>query len=166
MKKQIISLSIILALSSYGLIKSFNSLIPRTEPLVLTVDHRNAELNRFMEKHKCSKEFNKDYLNAADKYQLEYRLLPSISVIESGCGRAYPPATNNIFGWASARSGFPSIPASIDFIAERLANGKYYKGKTLDGKLKSYNSENPAYIGTVKQLMNEMKDIKPYQIKI
>jgi hypothetical protein len=78
-----------------------------------------------------------DFLAAADRHGLDWRLLPSICVIESGGGKNY--SRNNVFGWGSAARGFSSIRESIYLVASRLANSKLYKDKGLDGKLATYN---------------------------
>lgn len=166
MKKIIIGLAIC-GVVSYGLIQHFNAAIPRNEPLTLNIDHRIPALEEFMLKQKCPTPYYiKEYLNAADEYKIDYRVLPSISIIESRCGRQYPQGSNNLWGWASARSGFSSISNGINFINQQLAQGKYYKDKTLKGKLKAYNSVNPQYYNEVTNLIDQMPDIVPYQIKI
>ena len=91
-----------------------------------------------------------EFLAAADRHRLDWRLLPSISVIESGGGKNY--TQNNIFGWGSATRGFASIRKSIDWVAARLANSKLYKGKDLDGILATYNPR-PGYRARVKSVM-------------
>lgn len=168
MNKKIICLSIILALTSYGLIKSFDSMIPRSEPLVLNVDHRVPELNRFMDKQLCPKPYYvKEYLNAADKYNLDYRLLPAISVQESSCGRHACGDGIRRWGFGSCKGyTFKSVAEGIDYVSNQLENGSYYRGKSLIGKLKAYNSVNPLYYREIVNLMEKMGNLKPYQIKI
>ena len=143
-------------------------MIPRNNPIILNVDHRLAELNRFMDKHKCPRKFNKDYLTAADKYTFASRVLPVISIKESGSKHCtdYPIDSNNPFGWGSGRIKFDSVPHAIDYITGQLANGHYYAGKTIKGKLGTYNSENPAYVPDALRMIESMKNIKPHQIKI
>ncbi len=91
-----------------------------------------------------------EFLAAADRHGLDWRLLPSISVIESGGGKNY--SQNNIFGWGSATRGFASIRGSIDWVARRLAISNLYKGKDLDGILTTYNPR-PGYRARVKSVM-------------
>lgn len=156
---------VICSIFSYGLIQNFNSAIPRNEPLTLTIDHRTSEVSGFMLKHQCPKPYYiKEYLNAADKYNLDYRLLPAISIQESSCGRHY--RFNNYWGWNSARTGFESVQYGIDFVTGQLSEGHYYKNKTITQKLKTYNSENPEYYKEVLHLMDQMKYVKPYKITI
>ena len=91
-----------------------------------------------------------DFLLAADHHGLDWRLLPSIAILESGGGRE--SMNNNILGWDSCRRYFPSVQAGIHTVADRLANSKLYKNKDLDRKLKTY-SPSAMYPGKVKRLM-------------
>ena len=119
-------------------------------------DERITQLAAFFEKRQCPlKPYIHDFISAADKYKIDFRILPAISVIESQCGKIYPPDTNNPFGWASARVGFESIPDAIDFVTGQLANGKYYTGKSLEQKLRAY-CPNPTYPARVINLINKI----------
>ncbi|MGO9097065.1 MAG: hypothetical protein ACLQGV_17815 [Bryobacteraceae bacterium] len=99
-----------------------------------------------------------EFLAAADRHGLDWRLLPSISVIESGGGKNF--SKNNIFGWGSATRGFASVRGSIDWVAQRLANSKLYKGKDLDGILATYNPR-PGYRARVKSVMRMLAPDPP-----
>ncbi len=93
------------------------------------------------------------FLEAADRNDLDWRLLPSISMVESSGGKDY--RNNNVFGWDSCRESFSSVGEGIHFVASQLANSKLYKDKNLDGKLRTYNT-NPDYPHRVKALMRVM----------
>lgn len=82
-------------------------------------------------------ELARDFIAAADKYELDWRLLPSISMMESSGGKRY--VKNNILGWDSCRVGFPSVREGIHFVASRLAGSAIYKGKDVDEMLRTYN---------------------------
>ena len=118
-------------------------------------DARTARLEAFFESYHCPKPLlASDYIAAADVYGIDYRLLPAVSVRESTCGRH--ARLNNRWGWDSARTGFQSLAHGIHFISRQLAIGTYYRGKTLDGKLRAYNP-NPKYPAEVRALMREIE---------
>ena len=94
-----------------------------------------------------------DLVAAADQYQLDWRLLPSLALVESSGGKVYK--NNNVFGWDSCKRKFPNIQIGIQVVAERLANSPYYRGKSLEGKLRAYN-QNAGYAATVKRVMSQM----------
>ncbi len=76
-------------------------------------------------------------LAAADRYELDWRLLPAIAIIESSGGRFY--TNGNIFGWNSCGTSFPRVQAGIYHVAERLARSPLYAGKPLPSVLRTYN---------------------------
>lgn len=107
----------------------------------------------FKRKSAPLEQYAADLVAAADLYRLDWRLLPSLAMVESSGGKVY--ANNNVFGWDSCKQKFPSIQAGIHTVAERLANSPYYRGKSLDGKLRTYN-RNPRYATTVKRVMAQL----------
>jgi hypothetical protein len=119
-------------------------------------DPRGVRLEAFFRAYDCPGPLHvQEYLRAADSHALDYRILPAISLVESTCG-AYE-RMNNRWGWASVQSGFPSVPAGIDYITEQLADNPRYKGKTVKEKLFTYNPY-PEYVRQVVRLMREIED--------
>lgn len=125
-------------------------------------DPRLARLKQFFQAHKCPiKDLATEFLIAADQNALDWRLLPSISVIESGGGKA--ARNNNVLGWGSASSGFNSVREGIHVVAQRLSVSKLYKNKDVDGILKTYNA-NADYPSRVKQLMLALGPARPQAV--
>ncbi len=124
-----------------------------------TVDPRLVRLQQYFAERDCPlRDAAADFLVAADQNELDWRLLPSISMIESSGGKDY--RNNNVFGWDSCRESFPTVQEGIHFVAAQLARSDRYKGKTLDGKLKTYNP-NPSYPYKVKAVMAAMGPSNP-----
>jgi hypothetical protein len=120
------------------------------------LDPRGARLEAFFKAYDCPGPFHvEEYLRAADSHALDYRLLPAISLVESTCGAF--ERLNNRWGWDSVQSGFPSVPAGIDYITEQLAENPRYKGKTVREKLFTYNPYK-AYVHQVERLMHEIEN--------
>ena len=121
--------------------------VPREDP-------RMPALKAFFERYDCPvSNLTAEFLTAADENDLDWRLLPSISLIESGGGKAM--ANNNLLGWGSSSKRFPSVRAAIHTVASRLANSKLYKDKDLDGILTTYNPR-PEYSYRVKSVMSQL----------
>jgi hypothetical protein len=117
-------------------------------------DPRFQRIKAFFKRRSCPMaDYAEDLLAAADLHQLDWRLLPSLALVESSGGKTF--SNNNVFGWDSCKRKFPNIQAGIHFVAERLANSPYYRGKSLDGKLRTYN-QNPGYAATVKRVMSQL----------
>ena len=118
-------------------------------------DPRLARLQQFFAERACPLgEVASEFLVAADRNDLDWRLLPSISIVESSGGKDF--RNNNVFGWDSCRESFPSVEAGIHFVASRLANSKLYKDKDLDGKLSTYNPL-PDYPHRVRAVMQTLE---------
>jgi hypothetical protein len=120
------------------------------------MDPRSVRLEAFFKAYDCPAPLHvEEYLRAADSHALDYRLLPAISLVESTCG-AYQ-RLNNHWGWDSTQSGFPSVPAGIDYVTEQLAENPNYKGKSVKEKLFTYNPY-PQYVRQVERLMHQIED--------
>lgn len=117
-------------------------------------DPRLIRLERYFDEKQCPvKSLARDFVEAADQHKLDWRLLPSIAVVESGAGKDY--RNNNIFGWRNGSHRFRSVRESIHTVAERLANSQYYRDKKLDDLLITYNPI-PGYPERVKFVMDDL----------
>jgi hypothetical protein len=117
-------------------------------------DERLLRLNKFFADGNCPlRNASADFLEAADRYDLDWRLLPSISVVESGGGKVF--RNNNVLGWDSCNRRFKSVRAGIHVVASRLASSALYRDKNLDGVLATYNPD-PEYVARVKSVMRKI----------
>lgn len=109
----------------------------------------------FFEERDCpAHKFAGDFIDAADDNDLDWRLLPSISYVESGGGKEY--RNNNILGWANAEKRFQSVRAGIHSVARRLAVSPLYRDKSVDAILHTYNPEHGEYVVKVKAVMRQI----------
>ena len=123
----------------------------RAQPPVDQHDPRLSRLKKYFADRDCPlKDSARDFLAAADRNKLDWRLLPSISMIESSGGKDY--RNNNVFGWASCKERFPSVRAGIHYVADQLGRSSRYKDKDVDRKLQIYNPL-PEYSQRVKAVM-------------
>jgi hypothetical protein len=119
-----------------------------------TTDPRLVRLQQFLGERDCPiTKYAADFIEAADANDLDWRLLPSISLVESGGGKEY--MNNNVFGWDSCRQRFPSVRAGIHIVASRLALSDLYRYKNLEGKLRTYNPR-AEYQSLVKSVMRSI----------
>jgi hypothetical protein len=118
-------------------------------------DPRPAKVRHFFERHGAPlADHAGEFVSAADKYRMDYRLLPAIALLETGGGRVC--ANYNPFGWGNGKLRFRSWRHAIHTVAETLATWKPYQGKTLDQALRVYNNEVPTYGMKVKRTMNRI----------
>jgi hypothetical protein len=118
------------------------------------IDPRTVRLKKFLLKLHCPvSNLAEVFVQAADENRLDWRLLPSISVIESGGGKAY--RNNNILGWNQGLQSFPSISSGIYEVASRLGKSSLYRNRDVLGKLRLYNP-NESYAGAVLTVMRRI----------
>jgi hypothetical protein len=143
-----------LVLSSAFFSPAVNSTAEVADERIVKQDARLQRIRAFFQRQHCPVSiYAADFIAAADRHQLDWRLLPSIALVESSGGKRY--LNNNVFGWNSCKRRFPTVQAGIHAVAERLANGARYKGQDLDAVLKAYNSR-PIYGKTVKRVMIQL----------
>ena len=135
---------------------------PADSAKAATAEHRNepakdprlAFLRAFFEHGNCpAARLSPVFLAAADMYALDWRLLPSLSFVETSGGKA--ARNNNLFGWDSGRAAFSSAAAGIRAVASSLAHSTLYRNKDVDGILKTYN-RSAGYARKVKDVMRRI----------
>ncbi len=100
------------------------------------------------------------FVEVAQKCNLDWRLLPAISVRESSGGKRL--MNKNPFGWGSAKIKFYNFEDAIETVSDNLcgynlATAKYYKDKTILRQLWYYNgSVMPSYPQEVLDIMDIM----------
>lgn len=104
----------------------------------LAADARSEAVEAFLRSHACPVEgLAPEFVLAAELNSLDYRLLPVLAVLETGCGRR--AKNQNLFGWANGRKPFATFAQSIHFVAQRLRLAPHYAGKPVSEKLRVYN---------------------------
>ena len=122
-------------------------------------DQKAAAIDSFFKKRSMPLEGKgKTFVLVAEKYGLDWRLLPAIAIRESSGGKA--ACGHNPFGWGSCKlSNFVSYEQAIEALGKNLGGAnprtsRYYAGNTTMEKLYHYNgSVEPAYPGEVVAIM-------------
>ena len=118
------------------------------------MDPRLDRLKQFFQRRNCPALAVSDvFVQVADIYDLDWRLLPSISFVESTGGKN--ARNNNLFGWDAGRAEFSSLTAAIQKVAYSLANSSLYRNKDLDEVLETYNPD-AEYARKVKSVMERI----------
>lgn len=114
--------------------KSINEqeIVGVTEEISYIRVDRVASLENFFEKYKSPLKGSADtFVEVADLYNIDYRLLPSISCMESTCGKFLIEGTYNPFGWGVYGNNyiaFNSYDEAIHVVGEGLNKGYFSKG--------------------------------------
>ena len=77
-------------------------------------DPRVTQLKRFLESYGSPlAPFAKNFIDSADRYQIDWRLVPAITGVESTFGKRIPFNSFNAYGWANGVYFFNSWEQSI-----------------------------------------------------
>ena len=94
--------------------------------------NRESVLIEFFEKYDSPlKDHTDTFIAVADKYDIDYRLLPAISCIESGCGKKLIADSYNPFGWGiygNKVTRFANYDEAIEKVGEGLNKNYFAKG--------------------------------------
>ncbi len=118
-------------------------------------DPRARIIRDFFDKGDCpAAELAEEFLLAADRNGLDWRLLPSLAMVESTGGKY--AQNNNMFGWGCGRARFSSVTEGVHLVADRLANADIYRRLPLERKLRIYNPELDEYPNLVREVMGQI----------
>jgi hypothetical protein len=94
--------------------------------------NRKEALEKFFEKYNSPlKENSETFIQVADEYGIDYRLIPSISCMESTCGKFLIDGSYNPFGWGIYGSNviyFKNYDEAIKTVGAGLNKGYFAKG--------------------------------------
>jgi hypothetical protein len=139
-----------------GLLAGSTAADPDVRPaeLVVQADPRMLRVKQFFLDRDCPAHvYADDFIQAADQNDLDWRLLPSLSFIESTGGKeAY---NNNMFGWDNCKRKFRSTREGIYTVALNLGKSRLYRDKSIDQLLRLYNPRRE-YTLAVKDVMKQL----------
>lgn len=102
------------------------------------------------------------FIAVADKYQLDWKLLPAIAGLESAFGKRYVQGTYNAYGWGGGYIHFNTWEDSIDTVSAALKSKYIDKGAVSANQIgRIYAPPNPAWGSLVTKIMSDID--KDYQ---
>jgi len=109
-------------------------------------------------------EYAEEFVGAADAYELDWRLLPAISGVESTYGKFIPQNSYNAYGWNNGAYTFQSWEDSIWTVTKALKEKYVNRGaNTVDKIGRIYAPPSPFWAGKVKGIMAKI-DSQPQLI--
>jgi len=130
-------------------------------------EHANKKLilSRFFDKYNSPLKKNVDkFLEVAERYDMDFRLLPAISCIESSCGKKLIQGSYNPFGWGvygSTVTTFASYNEAIEKVGEGIHKNYIVRGYDTPAKIAPIYTP-PAHshwLRSVNFFMNVMDEI-------
>lgn len=126
---------------------------------------RKEVLKEFLAKYNSPMVENVDtFIYVADKYGLDYRLLPAISCMESSCGNKLLPESYNAWGWGIYGSNaiyFENFDQGIETVGKGIYEGYVKRGLDTPAKMAPvYTPPMSAHwLNGVSFFLNQMDDI-------
>lgn len=133
------------------------------------VDPRIPKLESFLEKYNSPlAPYASKFITTADKYGLDWRLLPAISGNESGFGKQYVRGSYNAYGWGGGYVYFSSWEDGIETVIRKIHENYYQSGKrplTLEQFGKIYSGQ-PSWPHWVRKISLWMSRISAHQLAL
>jgi len=99
-------------------------------------------------------DYAQEFIEAADAYDLDWRLLPAITGVESTYGKFIPKNSYNAYGWNNGAYTFQSWEDSIWTVTKALKEKYLDRGAdTVDKIGRIYAPPSPFWAGKVKRIM-------------
>lgn len=92
-------------------------------------DYRVYALRSFFEKYDSPlTEYADEFIYWADEYDIDWRMVPAITGVESTFGKRIPANSFNAYGWANGEYSFTSWENSIEHVTGTLKQKYIDKG--------------------------------------
>lgn len=156
----IISILILMALINAPSLRAQNQINPSAQLLdnEVIVDNRQEILRDYFEKFNSPlADFSDEFIDSADAFGLDWRLLPAITGVESTYGKFIPKNSYNAYGWNNGLYNFKSWPDSIWYVSKALKENYLDRGaKTIDKIARIYAPPSPTWAAKVKSIMKKI----------
>jgi len=126
---------------------------------VSDADRRIDTLEAFLEKYNSPlAPYSQVFIATADKYGLDWRLIPAITGVESTFGKRIPYNSYNAYGWANGEYRFTSWEESIAIVGEALRTKYEDKGAVSINQIaRRYAPPSSSWAGKVKFFMRKIE---------
>lgn len=122
-------------------------------------DERVVLLKKYLESKNSPLAGNsKDFIEYADKYDLDWRFVPAITGVESSFGKHIPSNSYNAYGWANGKYDFTSWEESIEVVSKALRIKYIDKGATsIEAIGRIYAPPSSTWSNKVHYFMNQIE---------
>ncbi len=122
------------------------------------LDYRQLRLYYFLKAKKSPLiSFSNDFIQAADFWGIDWRLLPAIAGLESSFGKRLILGSYNAYGWGGGYIRFSGWQDSIYHVSQKLRENYYNRGLTSPAAIgKVYAPPNPRWGNLISSIMNKI----------
>lgn len=121
-------------------------------------DFRVTNLEYFLAKYNSPlTTYAAEFVTYADKYGIDYRLVPAIAGVESTFGKRIPFKSFNAYGWANGKYKFTSWEDSINIVTMALRTKYIDRGAPTIAKIgRRYAPPSKTWAGKVTFFINKI----------
>lgn len=119
----------------------------RVEILTLFLQKQNSPLVPYV----------KEFISAADTFNLDWRLVPAITGVESSFGKRIPYNSHNAYGWNNGNFRFNSWEESIDHVSKILKTKYVDRGATNVWSIGRIYAASPTWANRVNHFMAKIE---------
>lgn len=154
------------AKSSEAKINSGSSAILKTSQV--EPDRRILILETYLNKQKSPLTgYSSIFIESADKYNLDWRLIPAITGVESSFGKKMPYNSYNAYGWNNGKFKFQSWNHSINHVAKNLREKYYNRGADTVPEIgRIYAPPSKTWASKITRLMNDIESTQPLLLEL
>jgi len=129
-----------------------------------TADPRVETLENFLKTHKSPlASYSGRFIEVADSYNLDWRLIPAITGVESTFGKRIPKNSFNAYGWANGEYRFSSWDESIEVVGKTLREKYIDRGApTINRIARRYAPPSSTWAWKVKFFMQKIEPLPIY----
>ena len=99
-------------------------------------DYRSIRLESYLNSHNSPlSQYSSNIVYYSDVYNLDWRLIPAITGVESTFGKNIPSNSYNAYGWAGGKFYFKSWDDSIQHVSMSLKENYFDRGLTTTFKI-------------------------------
>ncbi len=122
-------------------------------------DNRVKTLHLYLESYNSPlAEYAFSFVEAADKYGIDWKLVPAITGVESTFGKQIPYQSYNAYGWCNGDYRFESWEQSIDYVSVYLKEKYYNRGLDTPTKIAPvYAPPSDTWAGKVAFFMKKLE---------
>lgn len=130
----------------------------KSDAPTVSFDYRVENLRNFLTKFDSPlASYASDFVEKADQNGLDYRLVPSISGVESTFGKQIPPDSYNAYGWVNGNYRFKSWSDSINVVSSTLKNQYVDRGASSIAKIaRRYAPPSSSWAGKVNYFVGKI----------
>lgn len=126
-------------------------------------DNRGERLKKYLQSYNSPlAPYSFFIVKTADRYSLDWKLIPAISGLESSFGKRIPYNSFNAYGWDSGRYYFEDWQDGIEIVSKALRENYIDKwGAETVEQIGPIYAESPTWSQRVAYFIREIEDFNP-----